>query len=91
MNQPAPFMEGRYIVALVGTTNGVVECANFGALRATLEDMYPNPGDQTLAYLLTPSNWVVAADDMPFNVESLVVDNDEDYRISIFRVMELES
>lgn len=86
-----PFIEGRYFVTFVGTSTGVVECPTFAQLKACLQDTYPNPGDPTLAYLLDPTNWIASGDDMPFNIEYLVSDGDEDYRIAIFRVIELES
>lgn len=86
-----PFLEGRYIVTFVGTSNGVIECDSFAALRSQLQDCYPNPGDPTLAYLLKPANWIEGSDGMPFNAEALVGTNDEDYRIAVYRVMEVES
>lgn len=86
-----PFIDGRYFVTFVGTTNGVAECQSFAHLRSLLEDTYPNPGDYTLAYLLNPANWLRASDDMPYNAEVLVADAEQDYRIAIYRVIEVES
>lgn len=93
---PAPlsplFIDARYIVTFVGTTNGVVECQNFNQLSSVLHDTYPNPGDPTLAYLLKPANWLVSdSDDMPYNAETLVSEDTEDYRIAVYRVMEVQS
>lgn len=85
------FIDGRYIVTFVGTTNGVVECSSAEHLVSTLRDTYPNPGDKTLAYLLNPANWINDGEDMPWNAETLVIDDDEDYRIAIYRVIEIES
>lgn len=91
MGQSQLFIDGAYVLTFVGTTNGVIQCPSFNSLRATLQDTYPNPGDQTLAYMLDASNWLRAAtDDMPFHVETLVSDEEEDYRIAAYRVIEIE-
>ena len=85
------FLDGRYIVTFVGTTNGVIECASFAHLRTVLEETYPNPGDPTLAYLLNPANWIPDGNDMPFYAELLVSEPIEDYRLAVYRVIEVES
>lgn len=87
-----PFIDGRYVVTFVGTTNGVCECPTFAHMRAVLENTFPNPGDPTLAYLLNSASWIKSGnDDMPYNAETLVINDDEDYRIAVYRVIEVES
>ncbi len=93
MTEPSFFIDTGYVVTFVGTTNGVVMVDTFEALRNMLADCYPNPGDPTLAYLLDPANWLTDADGVPYNAELLVGGNEgeEDYRIAVYRVMEVTS
>lgn len=87
-----PMLDGKFIVAFVGTTNGIVQCDSFAELQAMLHDTYPNPGDPTLAYLLGPAYWLPDANGDPYFVETLVADNGyEDYRVAIYRVIEVAS
>lgn len=86
------FLEGRYIVTLVGSTNGVIECNNAQHMKVVLEEMLPNPGDPTLAYLLDPDNWISDSNGAPYNAETLADDGERgDYKVAIYRVMEVEN
>lgn len=86
------FLDGKYIITLVGSSNGVVECESAEHMKNALQDMLPNPGDPTLAYLLDPTNWICDSEGAPYNAEALADDGElGDYRIAVYRVMELES
>jgi len=92
--EPTPpiFVEGEYTITFVGTSSGIVDCPNMEALKNTLTDTYPNPGDPTRGFLLNPRNWQThPADDFPFFVEYAVFTEDEDYRVFVTRRCELTS
>jgi len=92
--QPSPpaFVEGEYTITFVGTSSGVVECANVAELRNRLTDIYPNPGDPTRTFLLNPRNWQThVGDDFPFFVEFALFDESDDYRVFVVRRCELTS
>lgn len=89
---PPVLMEGEYTIVFVGSSNGVVECPNVQALRNCLKQIFPNPGDHMLGFLLAPGNWQThPTDDFPFFVEAAVFSEADDYRVFVARRCELTS